>query len=124
LRGELAGIFNWALVELDRLRNQDAFTKPAISEAEKQQYKRDANPARAWLVDTYEEGEARGASEITRRSLYEAYQAMAKEEGLVYKLAMASFNREVRTAFPAAKETQVRRLGEAVRLWQHIREKA
>jgi putative DNA primase/helicase len=54
LRGELAGIFNWALVGLERLRDQDAFTLPALSASEVRQYKRDANPARNWLLDNYE----------------------------------------------------------------------
>lgn len=44
LRGELPGIFNWALEGLERLERIDGFTKPASSKVELDNYKISGNP--------------------------------------------------------------------------------
>jgi len=118
---ELPGIFNWALQGLARLRQQDRFTVPKVSETEKAAYKLECNPARAFLLEHVEafDGEF---EDLTRQCLYEQYETYCKETG-EKPLSMTKFNREVRNVFPKVDEKQVRLFGEKPYVWCGIRSK-
>lgn len=70
--GELSGILNWALAGLDRLRQQDRFTRSEICEQALSDYRIESNPARMFLLDSCRE-EAEGQTACGE--LYRAYRA-------------------------------------------------
>ena len=49
--GEISGILNWAIVGLQRLRDQGDFTKSSVSEAAVDEYKRENNPVLDFFDD-------------------------------------------------------------------------
>jgi P4 family phage/plasmid primase-like protien len=77
-QGELPGILNWALAGLWRLRNQRGFTIPEASRAALDDYKQDANPARRFLLENFEE-DVNGT--IITEEVYGAYRAWCDRHG-------------------------------------------
>jgi putative DNA primase/helicase len=75
---ELAGIFNWAVSGLKRLRERGRFEVPKISRTAVEQHMKNSNPAFTFLEDECERSE--GVA-ITSMSLYVAYTAWFKEQG-------------------------------------------
>jgi P4 family phage/plasmid primase-like protien len=96
--GELPGVFLWALEGLRRLRERGRFKEPVECRKLREDYKRDANPARVFLLDHCVE-------EITATTpspaLYKAYSAHVREQGH-HPLSEPMFAREVRRLFPLA----------------------
>ncbi|MEO0594989.1 MAG: phage/plasmid primase, P4 family [Chloroflexota bacterium] len=78
LRGELAGIFNLALIGLRRLRHAGQFTRVAQSENARSEYKKE-NDYEATFVDDWcivEDG-----AKIGGQQLYDAYSAWCRRNG-------------------------------------------
>jgi putative DNA primase/helicase len=125
LCSELPGVFNWALMGLARLRREDKFTSPKVSEAEKEAYKLECNPAKAFLLDHIEAGEGDGNDAHSTKSLYESYQMFCKESGNKHPLSMTKFNREVTALFPQAcrKQERIPTTGKRAYVWKGIRRK-
>jgi putative DNA primase/helicase len=127
LLAELPGIFNWSLAGLARLREQDKFTVPAVSDAEKEAYRLESNPAKAFLLDNVELGEGKGNDGHSTKSLYESYTAFCKDCGLKHPLSMTKFNREVTALFPNAvrkqERTPVEDRIERAYVWKGLRRK-
>lgn len=53
LKRELPGIFNWALDGLDKLNKTGRFIEPQESKALLEEYRRNSDPARAFLLENY-----------------------------------------------------------------------
>jgi len=71
IRKELAGILNWALDGLRRLNRQNGFTIPDKSKDLMEEYRQDADPARAFLSERYTfSPNAHGESTDTAHSAY------------------------------------------------------
>jgi putative DNA primase/helicase len=102
LRQELAGIFNWALVGLERLTNQGRFTRAPGAEEAIITLQDLASPVAAFIRDRCAIGPGRS---VTIDQLYGAYQGWAEANG--YKpLSKQVFGRDLRASQPAIKVTQ------------------
>jgi len=100
--GELPAIFNWALLGLDRLRRQRWFTKSQTSEAAREDYREEMNPARHFLKDHLE---LKAGGTIPSKVLYSIYSKWAKESGH-HALSDRQFGKEVLRCFPQAAKVQ------------------
>jgi len=97
LKRELPGILNWVLEGLRNLNAAGRFTVPENNKSMLEQYRQDANPARAFLLESYttaDNGECIGC-EI----LYRAYAEWCKGRNY-HPLADRTFGKEVRRVFP------------------------
>jgi len=102
-QGELPGIFNWALRGLHRLQAQGRFTSSAISKDAQEDYRDEANPARAFLKEHFR----RSDSAIRCSFVYHFYVKWCVQTG--HKpLSDRSFGKEVKRFFPHVERTQVR----------------
>jgi putative DNA primase/helicase len=114
LKGELPGILNWALEGLRNLNAAGRFTVPENSKSMLEQYRQDANPARAFLLENYQSttnGEC-----ICCETLYQEYANWCKDRNY-HPLADRSFGKEVRRAFPAIERKRTG--GRAARKWAY-----
>jgi len=93
--GEASGILRWAIVGLDRLRTNRAFTQSKVSQDALAEYKHDTNPAIEFLIDHCE---ASGDSQIECAWLYRLYSTWCVTNG-VRALANNSFGKEVTKKF-------------------------
>lgn len=99
LKTELSGILNWALAGLDRLTEQ-GFTIPEGQKELMEDYRRDADPARAFLLDNYEQslnGEC-----VPCKEVYNTYKRFCEENGC-YAMNERTFGQNVRRIFPDVK---------------------
>ena len=111
---ELSGIANEAIEGLRRLRQQGHFTQPAISKEALEDYQREANPAKAYLLDNYCESAGR---ELDCGILYGIYVQHCENNGY-RKLDARQFGKEVTRAFPKIER---KRLGEREdRRWTYV----
>ncbi len=112
--GELPGILNWALHGWLRLRKQGVFTVSKIAEDAVDDYQREANPAREFLVEHYQTN-ADGGTELCAE-VYDRYQKWCRNNG--YRpLASRTFGKEVRRVFRRMKRVRLS-LG-AARAWAY-----
>ncbi len=96
--GELPGIFNWALIGLERLRKQQSFTDSHLSREALEDYKIESNPARAFLLENLDTTEGGG---VKATLIYKLYSKWAAENG--YRpLGERIFGKEVKRAFPSS----------------------
>ncbi|MBN2183152.1 MAG: hypothetical protein JW715_14670 [Sedimentisphaerales bacterium] len=104
LKQELPGILNWALVGLDRLNAKRGFTVPQGQKELMEDYRRDADPARAFLLDSYQEslnGEFVPCAEV-----YRAYRTFCESNG--YKeMGERLFGHHVRRIFPKVERQRI-----------------
>ena len=112
--GELPGIFNWALIGLDRLRRQDRFTASKVCEAAIAEYRTENNPARMFLAETCNESPG---SETPCGQIYQASRAWCQSSGYS-PLADRSFGKEVRRVFPNAERREIR--GDGARFYVYL----
>jgi P4 family phage/plasmid primase-like protien len=101
--GELAGILNWALVGLDRLRQQNWFTRSTVCEEALAEYRVENNPARMFLTESCR---ASPEGRVPCGSLYRAYRSWCQANGYS-PLADRSFGKEVRRVFPQAERREI-----------------
>ena len=105
LAEELPGILNWTLVGLDRLNSQ-GFTKPSDHGELVEQYRRDADPARTFLMDNYSEssnGESTKSADV-----YKLYRKFCNENG-TEAMNERNLGQQVKQVFP---NTERRNRGE------------
>ena len=101
----MAGIFNWALEGLRKLNRAGRFIVPDTSRELLEDYRRDADPARAFLLENYTYS-PNGPGENTSE-LYARYKDFCQENG--YRgMNERNFGRDVRRIFP---ETERKRMG-------------
>ena len=103
LKKELPGILNRALEGLDRL-NACGFTIPHGQKELMEEYRRDADPARAFLLDNYEESLI--GTHVRCSELYEAYRRFCEKTGC-RPMNDRTFGREVRRTFPKVKRQRI-----------------
>lgn len=96
--GELPGMFNWALEGLARLQKQRGFTRSSAMDLALAKYKKEMNPARAFLDEACEPAEATGR--VFSKELYQLYCKWCKESGHNHPLADMQFGKEVKRSFP------------------------
>jgi putative DNA primase/helicase len=97
LKEELPGILNWALEGLRKLDNAGRFTIPNSHAEFIEQYRRDSDPTRAFLLENYTtspNGEDIGCTE-----LYNAYKKFCEENGFHF-MSNSTFGQQVRRIFP------------------------
>lgn len=109
---ELPGILNWSLDGLQRFRsNRGRFTRSAVCEAVKHEHRQDSNPARRFLLETYEFTNREGDL-VPVGHLYDEYRAWAPAEGCNKLLTRNKFGKEVDAAFPGVEKAKTCRVGE------------
>jgi P4 family phage/plasmid primase-like protien len=100
LKKELPGLLNWAIEGLRNLNAAGRFTMPADSKAMLEEYRRDANPARAYLLENYQP--SNNGEYVGCETLYNDYKSYCNSKG--YRpLADRTFGKEVHRAFPDIK---------------------
>lgn len=105
LKKELPGIFNWALEGLESLNQHNDFIVPASHAEQIEQYRRDADPARAFLVENFTPS-ANGES-VQAADIYSQYRTWCNETGC-RALSDRMFGQSVRRVFPAAERVRLR----------------
>ena len=106
---ERAGILNWALRGLKRLRQQGAFTSPPVTEQAREVHRLECNPIKEFL-DEAVVGSVTD-SRIPRVSnvrLIERYKEWAVANGRNEKFGGPAIGKELRKKYPAVTLTQVR----------------
>lgn len=97
-QGELPGILNWSLEGLKDLDRRGRFSSSKQSARELEEYRRDVNPAREFLMIHFRH-EPGTLYPVTSDDLYKAYKAFCEDNG--YRPAgHSTFGKEVRHAFP------------------------
>jgi P4 family phage/plasmid primase-like protien len=105
--GELAGILNWALVGLRRLRSNGwQFTLPEVCRAALVEHRLESDPARVFLLEHYQAGSE--TDSIAAADLYQKYRLWCDVFGHRNPLANTTFGRQVRRLFPGARSQAVR----------------
>jgi len=101
--GELPGMFNWALQGLLRLRRQGEFTDSDIGQTALEEYRREANPAREFLVEFIKQSQF---GQVCTDTVYRIYKKWCKESDY-QPLNARQFGKEVRKIFPHADRVQL-----------------
>lgn len=115
-KGELPGIFNWAIDGLARLMTAQKFSESQVSIAAMASYRNDSNPARAFLGDHYQTTED-PTRYVLSSSIYQNYLDWCKENGHQYPMANAQFGMEIRRSFRSVLRCQCRDT-EGRRVWK------
>jgi P4 family phage/plasmid primase-like protien len=103
LKRELPGILNWALEVLQKLNDASGFTIPEKSKSLLDEYRKDADPARAFLLENCIFSP--NGWGISCMELYNQYKQHCEENG--YKpMGNRLFGRHVRRVFPEVKRVQ------------------
>lgn len=100
--GELPGVLNWALVGLFRLRKRGRFEEPKSCRIAKDDFRKDVNPSRVFLLDHCEYIEG---TKTVSRHLYSAYREYMNSTGH-HSLAEPQLAKEVRRVFPKVELTK------------------
>jgi P4 family phage/plasmid primase-like protien len=111
--GELPGMFLWALRGLDRLRKQRDFTESEAMNKTIAEYKREMNPAKAFLVEMCDVVDL---AQTTRGELYKLYGEWCKANGHSHALSQMQFGKEVKRQFP---KIQIEREATGDRPWYY-----
>jgi putative DNA primase/helicase len=104
LKRELPGVLNWALIGLDRLNTNRGFTVPQGQRDLMEEYRRDADPARAFLMDHYE-GSLNGAY-VSCADVYKTYRTFCEANGY-REMGERSFGQHVRRIFPRVERQRI-----------------
>lgn len=97
-QGEVSGMLNWALIGRWRLQNY-GFTKSDVVEAALEDFRRDSNPAKRFLVEHLEAVPAGGPG-IKCQKLFQMYQQWSKDIGGRGSLGDKEFGKELFRVFP------------------------
>lgn len=104
LKAELAGIFNWGLSGLQKL-NESGFVEPEDNKALLENYRRDADPTRAFLMENYAapatNGQYTGCAEI-----YSNYKQWCEDNGC-RPLGERMFGKQVRRIFDKVERRKI-----------------
>ena len=96
LRGELTGIFNWAITGLRDVLNNGGFIEPEITRQATAEYRRDCDPARSFLLENYQ-GEP--VASVGTSQLYTHYAQWCQANGF-RALNSSNLGKTVRQVFP------------------------
>jgi putative DNA primase/helicase len=98
-RGELPGIFNWALAGLALLKKEGQFTIPQSCLLAADEVRLECNPAKLFLQENYRAGDGH----VFKRGLYGHYAEWCKERN--YRpLGDGGFGKEVKRTFHAVRD--------------------
>lgn len=113
LKKELPGILNWALEGMKNLNEAGRFTIPETNVDLIEQYRRDSDPARAFLLENYTTSP--NAASIACSQLFGEYKTFCDENGC-RPMNNRTFGQQVRRIFP---DTERSRIGskQAERKW-------
>jgi P4 family phage/plasmid primase-like protien len=103
LKRELPGILNWALEGLQKL-NRDGFLVPEKSKELLEEYRRDADPARAFLLENYTYSP--NAYGVNCGDLYDRYKQWCNENGC-RPMSSRIFGQHVRRMFPKVERARM-----------------
>jgi P4 family phage/plasmid primase-like protien len=117
LEVELPGIFNWAYKGMRMLGRAGRFIEPSRCTHALEQYRRDVNPARTFLLENYVEGlDFEG---IPTQEVYDSYVAWCGENG--YRaMNNTNFGKKVKRAFPAIKKVLRRSASRRTTIYQSL----
>jgi putative DNA primase/helicase len=118
LIAEGAGIFNWALDGLQRLKARGHFIQPASAAAAFRELEDLASPIGAFIRDRCAVGPT---CSITVDHLYEAWCQWCEDQGRDHPGTKQTFGRDLRAAIPEITITQPRHEGDRYRIYQGIR---
>jgi len=94
--GELPGIFNWAILGLDRLRRNRGFTESKKINDALRDYQEEVNPTRRFISEHFEQDRM---CSVKAQAAYHHYRNWCQADG--YKpMSEKSFGKEIRRAFP------------------------
>jgi P4 family phage/plasmid primase-like protien len=114
--GEVAGILNWALEGLRRLKeNGMQFTEPAACRAALREHRTDSDPCRAFLEENYEPDTQGGP--LPSSELYGEYKCWCEANGFTKPVTLPNFGKQVGRVFPGGESRLHRVLGRPVRAW-------
>ena len=97
LKAELSGIFHWALIGRERLWKQQDFTESDETNRTLLDYRRSNNPVLCFLEDECELATGDQKFEVTKKELYDKYEAYCRDKGYS-KFSEENFFRELRSA--------------------------
>jgi putative DNA primase/helicase len=112
LKAELPGIFNWSLDGLRELRRHGQFAIPSVCQQAWEEYKRESNPARQFLTESFETN-AEGT--VLCATIYEDYTQWCSERGF-RPLDDTKLGKELRKVFPGVER---RRDTSGERRWRY-----
>ncbi|MBN2315441.1 MAG: hypothetical protein JXM79_16040 [Sedimentisphaerales bacterium] len=115
LGAELPGVFNWALAGLKSLEKAGRFTMPQRCRDAVADYRRDVNPARAFLLDNYVA--SLDYDGLPTQEVYESYVRWCGRNG--YRpMNAANFGKEVKRTLNGVKQERIRDRGRRIRMYQ------
>jgi len=100
LKKELSGIFNWALQRLDNLNRNNGFAKPARHGELIDEYRKDSDPCRAFLLDNY--AFFPNTYGLDTRAVYRAYTECGTATGC-RAMNERTFGQQVQRVFPGVE---------------------
>jgi putative DNA primase/helicase len=117
LSDELGGIFNWALEGLNSLTQAGQFITPKKCVKAIEQYRRDVNPARAFLQDNYASNCCYGG--LPAQEVYACYIRYCQSNG--YRpMNSNNFGKEVKRTWPPIVKERMRIDGKVVSIYSGL----
>ncbi|MHC4495138.1 MAG: DNA primase family protein [Planctomycetota bacterium] len=104
LKEELPGILNWGLKGLRLLNGAGSFKVPEANKELIEQYRRDSDPARAFLLENYTTSP--NGEDIACGDLYQEYNAFCEENGC-RPMNNRTFGQQVRRIFPDTERARI-----------------
>jgi P4 family phage/plasmid primase-like protien len=101
---ELPGIFNWGMDGLRSLNRNNGFVKPARTDDLLEEYRRDSDPSRAFLADSFTQSP--NAAGISCSEVYKLYRQWCEDNGC-HPLGQLQFGRHVRRIFPGVDRVRL-----------------
>ena len=101
-RYEMPGIFNWSIQGLIRLKDRGYFLEPKACREAKAAFRRDANPAKTFLQEHYQEA---NVGSITGQLIYREYCEYVRGNGQ-QPLGAPQFGQELARVFPNAQKSE------------------
>ena len=114
LSTELSGIFNWAFEGLKSLMQAGRFITPKKCSKAIEQYRRDVNPARAFLLDNYAAGFNDGG--LPAQEVYACYVRYCQANGF-RPMNSSNFGKEVKRTLPSVWRERIRYGGRVVSMY-------
>jgi len=105
LKTEMSGIFNWALIGLERLLKRGIFIEPKKSKEAREEYMLENNPTRMYLEEKLE---LKTKSDLEMPSIYEKYSDWMKSNNY-FPLGSAQFSKEFYKLFKSVKTIRKRK---------------
>jgi putative DNA primase/helicase len=96
---ELPGIFNWGMDGLRSLNRNNGFVKPARTDDLLEEYRRDSDPARAFLVEHFTASPNAQGNVIPCSDAYKQYRQWCEDNGY-HPLGERAFGQQVKRIFP------------------------